>query len=266
MKRIRRIKHLTKEKIRRIVDDNSTRQGRIFSILIQILIVFSLINYSISTLPDLSAFWKKVIDVVDIICYIVFTIEYFCRIFVAKKKLKYIFSFYGIVDLLAILPFLFGRHIDLRAIRALRVLRIVSALKLSHYNEALRRFVLALKIIKPELILFTMVSNVLIFLSASAVYYFENPAQPEVFTSIFDSLWWAVVTLTTVGYGDCYPITAGGRTFTYFILLIGLGIITIPTGLIASALSEARQKMHEEKEAQETAKEDQAEGQTDQLP
>jgi len=78
------------------------------------------------------------------------------------------------------------------------------------------------------------------YLSGVGIYYFENEAQPEAFSSIFHSLWWSVITLTTVGYGDIYPITAGGKIFTFFILIIGLGIVSIPAGLIASALSKAR--------------------------
>lgn len=230
----------TREKIRKIIEENDTRSGQLFDIVIQVLIVFSLVVYSLGTLPNLMPIWKKVINIVDILCYVIFTIEYFARIYISKKALKYVFSFYGIIDLLAILPFLFARQFDLRAIRAFRVFRILSALKVSKYNESLRRFAIALKIIKPELTLFFIITNIFIFLSAAGIYYFENETQPQEFASIFHSLWWAIITLTTVGYGDVYPLTVGGRVFTFFILLVGLGIITIPTGLIASALSAAR--------------------------
>jgi voltage-gated potassium channel len=81
----------------------------------------------------------------------------------------------------------------------------------------------------------------LIFITSAGIYYFENEAQPETFKSIFHSAWWAIVTLTSVGYGDVYPITVGGRIFTFFVLMIGLGIVTVPAGLIASALSKARE-------------------------
>lgn len=247
----------TKEKIRVVIEENSTKAGQLFDVSIQLLIVFSLIVYSVGTLPNLSPLWKTIINWADIVCYVVFTIEYFLRIYISKKPLKYIFSFYGIIDLLAILPFLFGRSFDLRAIRALRVLRIISALKISRYSESLQRFAIAIKIIKPELTLFLIVSNVFIFLSASGIYFFEREAQPDHFASIFHSLWWAIVTLTTVGYGDVYPITWGGRAFTYVILLIGLGIITIPTGLIASALGEAREvRKQEEKQEVEQKQEE----------
>jgi voltage-gated potassium channel len=86
------------------------------------------------------------------------------------------------------------------------------------------------------------VTIVLLYFAAVGIYYFENPAQPDAFVSVFHSLWWAVATLTTVGYGDVYPVTTGGRIFTFFILLIGLGIVSVPAGLVASALSKAREE------------------------
>jgi voltage-gated potassium channel len=108
------------------------------------------------------------------------------------------------------------------------------------FNQAILHFSKAMKSIKEELILFFMISTFLLFLSSVGIYYFENPAQPEVFKSVFHSLWWAIATLTTVGYGDIYPITAGGKIFTSIMLLIGLGIVAVPTGLIASALTKTK--------------------------
>jgi len=89
-------------------------------------------------------------------------------------------------------------------------------------------------------VLFGCIAMILLYLSAVGIYYFENAAQPEKFKSIFHSLWWALATLTTVGYGDIYPVTAGGQFFTFFVLMLGLGVVAVPTGLIASALSQAR--------------------------
>jgi hypothetical protein len=93
-----------------------------------------------------------------------------------------------------------------------------------------------LKVAKEQILLFMFITFILIYLSAVGIYFFENEAQPEHFSSIFDSLWWSIITLTTVGYGDVYPITVGGRVFTFCILLIGLGIVAIPTGIISAAL------------------------------
>jgi voltage-gated potassium channel len=86
-----------------------------------------------------------------------------------------------------------------------------------------------------------IITLVLIFITSAGIYYFENEAQPEVFSSIFHSAWWSMVTLTTVGYGDVYPITLGGKIFTFFVLMIGVGFVTVPAGLVATALSKARE-------------------------
>ena len=230
-----------KEKIRKIVEDNNTRKGKYFDYFIQFLILASLIAFTVETLPDNS---KKTIDFLntfEIICVSIFTLEYILRIYVAKKPLKYIFSFYGLIDFLAIFPFYLRTAHDFRALRAFRVFRIFRTLKLVRYNKAMKRFHIAAGIIKEELVLFLIITAIFIFLASAGIYYFENEAQPELFSSVIHSGWWAVVTLTTVGYGDVYPITLGGKIFTFFILLIGVGIVTIPAGLVASALSKARE-------------------------
>ena len=230
-----------KEKIRNIVEDNTSREGKFFDYFIQILILSSLAAFAIETLPNNSTQTIKLLKGFEVICVAIFTIEYGLRIYVAKKPLKYIFSFYGIIDFLAIFPFYLRTAYDLRALRAFRVFRIFRTLKLIRYNKALNRFHIAAGIVKEEIVLFLIVTAIFIFLASTGIYYFENEAQPEIFTSIFHSGWWAIVTLTTVGYGDVYPITVGGKTFTFFILLIGVGIVTIPAGLVASALSKARE-------------------------
>ena len=158
----------------------------------------------------------------------------------ARKPLNYICSFFGIVDLLAIAPFYLTTGLDLRSIRAFRLLRLFQILKLVRYSRAIQRIHLAFKRCREELILFACTSMILLYLSAVGIYYFENPAQPEVFSSVYHCLWWAVSTLTTVGYGDIVPITVAGKIFTTVILLIGIGVIAVPTALISSALSAAR--------------------------
>ena len=126
---------------------------------------------------------------------------------------------------------------DRTLIRIFRLFRLFRAFKLFRYSNAINRFRKAFKQIKEELTLFLFATCFLLYISAVGIYYFENQAQPEQFQSVFHCLWWAVGTLTTVGYGDLYPITIGGKIFTFFILMIGLGIIAVPTGLIASALT-----------------------------
>jgi len=206
------------------------------------LIILSLVSFSIDTLPDLSERQEKVLDIIEAVTVIIFSIEYVLRIIVARKKLKFIFSFYGLIDLAAILPFYLSTGIDLRSIRAFRLLRLLRALKLVRYSTALSRFRAAIISVKEEFYLFLFFTFILIFLAGAGIYFFENPVQPEVYSSIFESLWWAVVTLTTVGYGDMYPITAGGKVFTVLVLIIGLGVVAVPTGLLASALGKVKEE------------------------
>ncbi|WP_328187845.1 ion transporter [Marinobacter sp. OP 3.4] len=211
------------------------------------LILFSVVTFSIGTLPNLSPTTKAFLYYSEIVVVGLFSIEYLCRIYISTQKLRFIFSFYGLIDLLAILPFYLGLFIDLRALRLVRLLRLLRILKLARYNLAIFRFVRAIYLAKEELIIFTIASFVLLFLAAVGIYHFEHEAQPEVFRSILDALWWAVATLTTVGYGDIYPITGGGRLFTFGILMIGLGMIAVPTGIIASSLSDVRRQLEEER-------------------
>lgn len=220
--------------------NSGTKRGRFFAFFIQFLIIVSLVLFSIGTLPDLSELTNNILYKIEIGIVVVFTVEYLLRVYTAKNKLKFIFSFFGIVDLFAILPFYLSTGLDLRSLRIFRLLRLITILKLFRYSKAIRRFHRALIIAKEELILFSCVAIILLYLSAVGIYYFEHSAQPEQFKSVFHSLWWAVVTLTTVGYGDIYPITAGGRVFTFGVLMVGLGIVAVPTGLISSALSQAR--------------------------
>ncbi len=229
-----------KGNIEKIVDSRDTKAGLYFDYVIQFLILLSVLAFTIETIPDLEQSTIDFLNTFELICIIIFSAEYIFRVYIAEKKLKFIFSFYGIIDLLAILPFYLSFGFDLRSARVLRFLRLFRLVKLVRYNKAMNRFAVAFKLIKEELVMFSLVSLILIYLSAVGIYYFENAVQPESFSSIFSSLWWSVVTLTTVGYGDVVPITIGGRIFTFFILMIGLGIIAIPSGMISSALTEAR--------------------------
>ena len=224
-----------------ILEDNTTKKGRYFDYFIQALIFLSLVSFSLDTLPNLSEEFRQFLDGFEVFSIIIFSIEYLLRVYVSKKPFKYIFSFYGLIDIIAILPFYLNKFLDLRFLRAFRVFRVFRALKLMRYNKALNRFNLAFKIVKEEIILFFMVTLVLIFITSAGIYFFENEAQPEVFKSVFHSAWWSIVTLTTVGYGDVYPITIGGKIFTFFVLMIGVGLVTIPAGLVATALSKARE-------------------------
>ena len=225
--------------LRKIIFDNDTKSGRVFVIFIQTLIILSLITFTIETVPDIDWEIQKILDITEYIIVIIFTIEYLLRILVSDKKLKYIFSFYGLIDLFAILPFYVARGIDLRSIRIFRILRLFRVFKVVRYSKATQRFRHAFSSIKEELILFIIATIFLIYISSVGIYYFENEAQPDKFKSVFECMWWSIATLTTVGYGDVYPITTGGKIFTSFIVVIGLGVVAIPAGLLASALTKS---------------------------
>ena len=202
----------------------------------------SIIAFSIETIPNLHPSTIALLQKFELFSVVIFTIEYIIRIYTADKKLSYVFSFYGIIDLLAILPFYLAFLVDLRSIKAFRLFRLFRLLKLVKYNKTLDKFSKALYKTKEEFVIFFILTVILFYLASVGIYYFENQAQPEVFTSIFDSMWWAVATLTTVGYGDVYPITAGGKIFTTAMLLIGLGVVGVPAGIIASALTDVREE------------------------
>jgi len=232
---------MLKNKISNVVDNPDTKIGKWFDIIIQIIIFLSLLAYATETLPNLTAKEKLALNIFEAFCISIFSIEYILRIYIAHKKLKYIFSFYGLIDLFSILPFYLGSIVDLRGLRIFRVFRVFRLFKLVRYNQAIERFRIASNIVKEEIILFFVLTLIFVFLSSTGIYYFEHDAQPNVFPSIFHSFWWSIVTLTTVGYGDSYPITLGGKIFTGFVLIIGVGVVTIPAGLVATALGKARE-------------------------
>ena len=236
-----------KEVVKNIVEYSDNKLSKRFAIFIQFLIILSVITFSIETLPHLHPQTRFVLNSIELFCVLIFTLEYFARIYVADKKLKFVFSFFGLIDFFAILPFYLSFGVDLRSLRVLRLFRIFRLLKLVRYNKAMRHFTKAMLMAKEQIILFMAMTLVLIYFAAVGIYYFENEAQPDHFSSIFDSLWWSIVTLTTVGYGDVYPITVGGRVFTFFILLIGLAIVAIPTGIISSSLTKATEQNLDDK-------------------
>ena len=131
---------------------------------------------------------------------------------------------------------------DLKSLRAVRLFRLLRLLKFLRYQDTLAKLKQSFDDVKIELFLFSFATLLLIYFSSVGIYFFENEAQPEAFSSIFAAMWWSVATLTTVGYGDIYPITAGGKIFSTFIVFIGLGLVAIPTGIVASSLTKALMK------------------------
>ena len=213
---------------------------------IQVLIIASLVSFAFETLPDLSPQDRQYLRYFEVITVGIFSFEYLIRVLAARRPQDYIFSFFGIIDFISIAPFYLHLGLDLRSFRSLRLLRLFRLLKLARYNEAIGRFHKALTSIWEDLVLFGLTAFILLYLASIGIYYFEHTAQPEAFSSVFSSMWWAAITFTTVGYGDIVPITTGGRILTCFLLMLGLGIIAVPTGLFASALSKCR--IDEEKE------------------
>jgi len=156
-----------------------------------------------------------------------------------RGRLRFLFTAQALIDLLAILPFyLTFLTLDLRFMRALRLFRIVRVAKVGRYMSAFSLFGRVLRSRKEELILSTGVMLILLLLSSCLMYYAENEAQPEQFPNIPSAMWWAVATLTTVGYGDVYPVTALGRLLGAFTAILGIGLFALPTGILGSGFVE----------------------------
>lgn len=236
------------QRLRTIVQESNTRAGRAFDLGVQALIVASMIAMAVETMPSLPDNLQNALQSFELLTVALFGIEYCLRLGTAEKPLRYATSFFGIIDLMSVLPSLLGLGADLRAIRAFRLLRLFRLLKLVRYSQAVRRYHLALRIAWEELILFGAVAAVMVFLAAVGIYQCEHERQPDTFGSIPQCLWWAIVTLTTVGYGDAYPVTAGGKLFTTMMLIVGLGVVSIPCGLVASSLSAAREIQNREQQ------------------
>ena len=233
------------EKLQALLDDYDLPQARRLNLVLQAVIVASLLVISLETLPDLSPRARVVLYWADVAIVGVFTAEYLARIYAAPKKLGFIFSFWGLVDLLAILPIyllIFGIDYNLLVLRTLRLMKLARIVRFVRFNKSFRRLSLALDIAKQDLILAVLATCLIQFIASVGIYQFENPVQPEKFSSVFASLWWALATLTTVGYGDIYPITLGGKIFTGLILMTGLGVVALPAGIFASALTEAKER------------------------
>lgn len=217
-------------------EDKNVLDRPIPAAILAVLIVFSIITFSLETLPGLDSNAMQLLAYCEYFIVSVFTIEYIYRLVTSPNKIKFIFSFSGLIDLLAILPFYLSLAVDLRSLRAIRLLRLVRLLKLARYSSAFDRLAKAFKESKHELIVSTAILAIAIYLSAFGIFHFEHAAQPDKFQSIFDAMWWSVATVTTVGYGDIYPITVGGKVFTFFVMLASLGLVAVPTGIFATAL------------------------------
>jgi voltage-gated potassium channel len=188
--------------------------------------------------------------VIDVFSVIVFTIEYILRLWVCTlhtknqtpifERIRYALTPYAIIDLLAILPFYIPMVIpfDLRFLRELRLIRIVRILKLGRYSESLQLFEEVLAKKKEDIIVAICILLMILVIASSLMYYAEHDAQPQKFSSIPHAMWWGVVTLATIGYGDMYPITPLGQFIGGIVVLIGIGVFALPTAILASGFIE----------------------------
>lgn len=232
--------------LQQLVDDPDRGPGRVFAWFIQVVIVVSILDFTIETMPNISTDLRSVLWTIEVISIAIFTIEFLLRIAFSNKGLRYALTFFGLIDLLAILPFYLALGIDLRGIRAFRLLRLFRLFKLARYSTAMRRYHIAFRNAREELLLFGATALIIIYIAAVGIHYFEGTAQPNLFDSVPKCLWWATTTLTTVGYGDAYPITVGGKFFTFLILAVGLAAVAVPSGIMANALSQAREEMKQD--------------------
>ncbi len=199
----------------------------------------------------LAAKYASVFSAFELFSVAMFTLEYAARIWTADllfpqakhSRLRYLLSFMAVIDLLAILPFYLPfLSVDLRFLRLLRLFRLtrlVRLFKLGRYLDSLRIVGDVIKNTAVQLVASVGACFLIILLSAILMYTAENPAQPEAFPNIVAALWWAVCTLTTVGYGDVYPITVTGKVLASVISIVGIGVVAIPTGIISAGFTEA---------------------------
>ncbi len=238
----------------RILDGTHPEKTDMVAWVMNGLIILSAVAIALETEPNLPAGLHSWLFRFEILLLGVFAVEYGVRIWASERRLRYIFSFWGIVDLLSFLPAILLLTPQWQVLRTFRLLRLVRLLKLFRSLHALDRLVAAFREVREELILFVIIAALMLYVSAVGIYIFEHEAQPEAFSSILMSLWWAVATFTTVGYGDMYPITPGGRLFTTAILFIGLGIVAVPAAIVTTALLEAETNIGKKRQEDEKKK------------
>ena len=217
-----------------------------FDIFIYVLIIANIIAMVLESHKFIQVQFSKFFYYFELISILIFSFEYIYRIVISYKESKwwgvknYVFSFFGFIDLISILPFYIKQFVllDGRFFRILRLFRLTRVFKLGRESKSLKLFIKALSAVKSELMFTLFLSILTILFSASAIYFLENKAQPEVFSSITASVWWATISLATVGYGDIVPITIWGKIFASIISLVGIGIVAIPTGIISASFVE----------------------------
>lgn len=216
------------------------------------LITLNVFAAIISTVQSVYEEYGFYLEIFEILSVIIFSIEYLFRLFSCTASVKYsgpvlgrikfIFSPMSIIDLISIIPFYIPfMTADLRTVRALRLLRILRILKIGRYSESLQLFSNVFKEKKEELSITIFVTFILIIISSSLMYFIEGHAQPDKFPDIPSTMWWAIATLTTVGYGDVFPITPLGKLIGGFVAMLGIGLFALPTSILGAGFVEAIQ-------------------------
>lgn len=234
-----------KHSLHEVIYEADTPKGKVFDLLLLLTIIASIVLVMLESIESFDSKYHDFLNVSEWIITILFSIEYIARIIAVKHPLKYIFSFYGIIDLLSTIPkylsiFLLGTH-SLIALRALRLMRIFRILKLARFIGESTNFARALKASKAKIAVFLLFVIILCIVLGTVMYLVESD-QDSGFTSIPRSVYWAIVTLTTVGYGDIAPITALGQFIASIIMIMGYGIIAIPTGIVSSQMTRFNRK------------------------
>lgn len=229
-----------KTKLFEIIFEAETKAGRRFDLALLVLILISLAVVMLESMPSIAAQYGKELLIIEWIITGLFTIEYILRLLVVKRPLRYARSFYGIIDLLAILPtyfsLLFPASHYLLSIRALRLMRVFRILKLTHFVSEGKGILMAMKASVRRISIFLSFVLLLSTILGTIIYVVENAANPD-FSSIPQSIYWAIVTITTVGYGDISPVTPLGKMVASLVMLLGYAIIAVPTGIVTVELS-----------------------------
>ena len=226
------------------------KPGHFFNLFIIILITLNVIAVILESVKWLAVPYETFFYNFELISVLIFTVEYLSRVWTCtenpkfshpvKGRIKYAFSFLALTDLIAILPYYlpFLFPVDMRFVRAFRLLRIFRLLKLARYTCALSILSRGVTRHKDIFGIIFFILTILLIISSSIMYFFESTAQPHLFSSIPMTMWWAIATVTTVGYGDVYPVTMMGKLFGSIIALIAIGIFALPAGVLASAFME----------------------------
>lgn len=235
-----------KEKIYQVIFEADTFWGKTFDVFLLIFILVSVLLVMLETVPGLNIRYAAFFEAAEWIFLTLFSIEYLLRIYSSPKPQAYIFSFYGIVDLLAILPTYIGLILAgsqyLITIRAIRLLRVFRILKLGNYQNQSQVLATALKASRHKITVFLIAVVIIICIVGTLMYIIEKE-QNSGFSSIPISMYWAVVTVTTVGYGDIAPATELGKFLSAILMILGYGILAVPTGIVSVELAQASQKM-----------------------